>query len=115
MTKLRKLNILSAFNSFPLHKNVDNKGPINKSKKTGPDLECIGFPEWKVAAQANIMLYPKTPINGNLFKSNCRQTFKSPMRNTRLKTTQTQVEIVIKFSDCVPIAPNSLIVSLKWL
>ena len=106
MKKLKKLSVLSVFNSFLLHKNVDNKGPVNKSKKTGPDLECIGFPEWKVAAQPNIMVNPKTPINGALFKFNCRQTLKSPIRNPILKTTQTQVERVIKVSDCVPVAPN---------
>ncbi len=43
--KLTKLNILKWFICFPLHKINDNKGPNNRSKRVGPDLECMGFPE----------------------------------------------------------------------
>ena len=115
MIKLKRLSILSVFNSFPLHKNRDKSGPSNISKSTGPDLSCIELPEWKDAAQANIMLKPKTPMSGALLIFNCRQPFTSPIRNPILKTTQVHAEKFIIVSDGAPIAPRSLIVSLQWL
>ena len=65
--RLNMLSSLGVLNSFPFHRIKVNKGPANKSNRSGPDLECIECPEWNVAAQPNIKVNPKTPINGSLF------------------------------------------------